>query len=73
MFSLLEHTSSVWALAVVVLGTIVHQLVRLLMFKAALRNSTPAERPAIINALAGLLGRAPLRKPTTRKSRGDYL
>ncbi len=29
MFSLPEHTSSVWALAVVVLGTIVHQLVRL--------------------------------------------
>ena len=72
MFSLLEHTSSVWALAVVVLGTIVHQLVRLLMFKAALRNSKPAERPAIITALTGLLGRGPLRKPTTRNSRGDH-
>jgi hypothetical protein len=57
VLSVLEHTSSVWALAVVVLGTIVHQLVKLLMFKAALRNSKPAERPPIINALRGLLGR----------------
>ena len=71
MLSALEHTSSVWALAVVVLGTVVHQLVRLLMFRAALRNSKPAERPAIIHALGGLLGRGALRKPTTRNSRGD--
>ncbi|MDS0138591.1 MULTISPECIES: hypothetical protein [unclassified Amycolatopsis] len=72
MLTMLEHTSSVWALAVVVLGTIVHQVVRLLMFKAALRNSKPAERPAIITALAGLLGRGPFRKPTQRNSRADH-
>ncbi|WP_206788712.1 hypothetical protein [Amycolatopsis sp. MtRt-6] len=71
MLSVLEHSSSVWVLAVVVLGTIVRQLVRLLMFKAALRNSKPAERPAIITALCGLLGRGALRKPTTRNSRDD--
>ncbi|MGW3961113.1 hypothetical protein ACWED2_14940 [Amycolatopsis sp. NPDC005003] len=72
MLTALEHTSSAWALAAVVLGTVVHQVVRLLMVKAALRNSKPAERPAIIDALAGLLGRGPLRKPTTRNSRGDH-
>jgi hypothetical protein len=57
VLSVLEHTSSVWALAVVVLGTAVHQLVKLLMLKAALRNSKPAERPPIINAMRGLFGR----------------
>jgi hypothetical protein len=72
VLSVLEHTSSIWALVVVVFGTVVHQLVRLLMFKAALRNSKPAERPAIIRALGGLLGRGALRKPTTRNDRGDH-
>ncbi|MEU0790664.1 hypothetical protein ABZ342_11400 [Amycolatopsis sp. NPDC005961] len=57
MLSVLEHPSSGWVLAMLAIGTVVHQIVRLMMFKAAIRNSKPAERPQIIKAMRGLIGR----------------
>lgn len=49
------------------IGTIVHQIVRLMMFKAALRNSKPAERPQIIKAMRGLIGRGLPSRPDDKE------
>lgn len=67
MTSVLEHTSSVWVLAMLAIGTIVHQIVRLMMFKAAIRNSKPAERSEIIKAMRGLIGRGLPSRPEDKE------
>lgn len=67
MLSVLEHTSSIWVLAMLAIGTIVHQVVRLMMFKAAIRNSKPAERPQIIKAMRGLIGRGLPSRPEDKE------
>lgn len=57
MLSVLEHASNAWILAVLAIGLMVRQIVKLMMFKAAIKNSEPAERPRIIHAMRGLIGR----------------
>ncbi|MFD5249481.1 hypothetical protein ACFWIW_33375 [Amycolatopsis sp. NPDC058340] len=57
MSFILEHATNAWAIIIPVIGLIVHQLIRLMMFKAAIKNSKPAERPKIILAMRGLIGR----------------
>ena len=58
MLALLERASSGWVLAVVAIGLIVRQVVKFMMFRTALKNSSPGERPQIIDAMRGLIGRA---------------
>ncbi|MFI5557708.1 hypothetical protein ACIA2T_00390 [Amycolatopsis japonica] len=57
MSFVLEHAANAWTIIIPVIGLIVHQLIRLMMFKAAIKNSKPAERPKIILAMRGLIGR----------------
>lgn len=67
MLSILEHTSNAWALAILAIGLMVHPLVKLMMFKAAIRNSKPAERPKIIHAMRGLIGRGAPSQPDDKE------
>jgi hypothetical protein len=53
----LESTSNPWLFGALAGALVVRQVVKLMMFKAALRNSNPAERPKIIHAMRGLIGR----------------
>ncbi|WP_406633711.1 hypothetical protein [Amycolatopsis sp. WGS_07] len=56
---LYEHLTNAWVLLALTAGLIVRQLVKLLMFRAALKNSRPSERAKIIHAMRGLIGKPP--------------
>ncbi|MGW7535833.1 hypothetical protein [Amycolatopsis sp. NPDC054798] len=63
MASLFEHTSNAWILIALTAGLIVRQVVKLMMFRAAIKNSRPAERAKIILAMRGLIGRGTSSRP----------
>jgi hypothetical protein len=62
MLSILESASNSWIIVITAIGLTARQIVKLIMFKSAIRNTTPAERATIIHALRGLIGpRSPSR------------
>lgn len=68
MLSIVELAADAWIPAVFVLALVVRLIVRdriaLRMFTKAMEDTTPAERPDIIHALRGLIGRGtPPRQP----------